>query len=61
MKRIMLDIDDTYVGALSVTAVGATTTSTHITTYVADLEDGDHIIIGNDGKATQHNRGVTYD
>lgn len=50
-KRVIIDLDDNYAGALTLTAVGGTFGfGIRVSTAAFDLAKCTHIIIGSDGK-----------
>lgn len=43
-KKVIINLPDAYDNILSVTAVGINAGSTDVTTYVADLNKGTHLV-----------------
>lgn len=52
MKRVIFEIDDNYGDILSVTAIGLELNGINVSTYAADLEKCERIIIDSTGKCT---------
>lgn len=52
MKRVIFEIDDNYGDILSVTAIGLEPNGVNVSTYAADLESCERIIIDSTGKCT---------
>lgn len=50
MKRAILEIDDNFDNILSVTAIGLELNGINVSTYAADLEKCERIIIDSTGK-----------
>lgn len=51
MKKLIIEIDDNYAGAISITAIGGGLGNINISTTSADLSITDKIIIDEQGKA----------
>lgn len=48
--KVILEIDDKYAGALSITAVGSECLQTRVSTTAVDLAKNNLVMLGNDGK-----------
>ena len=48
--RLIVEIDERYSGALTLSAVGSSAWQTYITTTAVDLSKYNHISVGEDGK-----------
>ncbi len=51
MKRLLIELDDNYANAITITAIGGGLGNTNISTVGADLRKTDKIIIDENGKA----------
>lgn len=52
MKKVFIELDEKYSGALSITAIGSTGLTTHMSTQGVDLAMHNHLVLGSDGKWT---------
>lgn len=52
MLKVIIELDEKYSGALSVTAIGSTGLTTHMSTQGVDLAKHNHLVLGSDGRWT---------
>lgn len=52
MAKVILEIDEKYAGALSITAIGSTGLTTHMSTQGVDLSKHNHLVLCSDGRWT---------